>query len=157
MKKLFVLVALLSIGPICAATPLKLNLAASFAPAKAKIAAGGQADIMMIGDSLEFNVLPYFQQDMHGHYGDAGAGYQGFSLWSGAGQDAGWTQGVINLDSDPHMSLDGLWSSTTARTTASFQQSNQTIQLQYSPSPEVERSARFTGRRGTSPRSIRTR
>ncbi len=136
MKFFFALGACLYFANVgFAATPLSLNLAQSLADTKAKLSAGGQADIMMIGDSLEFNVMPYFQQDMHAQYGDAGAGYQGFSVWSGAGEDPGWTRGLINGDVDPHMSLDGLWSSTNVATSASFLQEDESSQLQYVAQP----------------------
>jgi lysophospholipase L1-like esterase len=138
MKTLYTTFVLALFPAFCvAATPLKLNLQQSFADAKSVLAGGGQAKIMLIGDSLENNVSPYFRQNMQNHYGNAGFGYQGFSLWSSpsAGFDGGWTLGAINGDTSPHMSLDGLWAMTSARTTSSFQQADQKVQLHYLAQP----------------------
>lgn len=79
---------------------------------RAKLADGEVASITFLGDSLTFredSYLPVFRRLMQEKYGDAGAGYQPFSLWTGGGVDAGWNYGVINWDSPPHHGLDGLW------------------------------------------------
>lgn len=79
---------------------------------RSKLADGKVATITFLGDSLTFredSYLPVFRRLMQEKYGDAGAGYQPFSLWTGGGLDAGWNYGVINWDSPPHHSIDGLW------------------------------------------------
>lgn len=89
-----------------------LNLHATFADTKARLADGHQADILVLGDSLSFRTgawLPYFRDAMQTRYGNAGAGYQGFTLWSGGAFNNGWLKSGINTDMSPHRSLDGLW------------------------------------------------
>ena len=115
-----------------------LNLATTFDPIKAKLAGGGTGRIVVIGDSLSFRPgswLYPFESAMQSAFGDAGAGYQGFSLWTGAGFDPGWTYNSINADAPPYHALDGLWASTAAATDASFMPNNSTYQLQYVAQP----------------------
>ncbi len=98
---------------------LSHNLATAFADTKAKLAAGNEAvDIMIIGDSLSVRTgtyTPFFRSKLQQLYGDAGYGYQGFSVWTGARFNTGWTNGIINGDTPPHHSLDGLWSESTGQ------------------------------------------
>lgn len=97
---------------IAAAQPLSLQLPESFAGVKAVLAAGGAADIVVVGDSLSFRPGTWiydFRDRLALTYGDAGAGYQGFSIWTGASGAPGWVGGVINADVAPHRGLDGLW------------------------------------------------
>lgn len=93
--------------------PSSLNLAESFAALKAKLQTEESVSVITcIGDSLTFRgdtFLPFFRAQMQAEYGDAGAGYQGMSNWTGAGFNYGWVYGFINQDSTPHRSLDGLW------------------------------------------------
>lgn len=120
-----------------AAVP-SLNLPQNFADTKAKLASGGQANILVLGDSLSFrdgSYLPYFRELMQARYGNAGPGYQAFSLWTGGGLDAGWTMGLNAGDNAPHRALDGLWASTTAWTTASLTPTAREIDLQYVAQP----------------------
>jgi hypothetical protein len=123
-----------------------LNLAQTFDPIKQEMASGGIGNIAVIGDSLSFrggSWLYPFIASMEATYGDAGSGYQGASLWTGGGLDAGWTYPVINTDPAPYHSLDGLWISTTAATDGYLQPSDQnnnplssgTTQLQYIVQP----------------------
>ncbi len=116
-----------------------LNLAGAFAPIKVAIADGGQANILVLGDSLTYQPqswLPVFTGLMHDAYGDAGAGYQGFSRWTGGGFNPGWLEGVINQDVAPHSSPDGLWASgSSPNLTARFDARDQYIELQYVVEP----------------------
>lgn len=99
-------------GGAALAAPLSLNLAATLADVKGMLAAGQQADITVLGDSLSFRpgtYLPSFTAKLQTRYGDAGGGYQGFSLWSGAGFNGGWMFSGVNTDNSPHHALDGLW------------------------------------------------
>lgn len=102
------------IGAGASAQPLSLNLADSFAPAKAALAQGQVADILVLGDSLSVrqgSYLPYLTADLQTVYGNAGGGYQGMSWWTGGGFNSGWVKGFINQDTPPHHTLDGLWAS----------------------------------------------
>jgi lysophospholipase L1-like esterase len=116
-----------------------LNLEQAFAPAKAILAAGGQANILVMGDSLSYQSqswVPVYRDLMQATYGDAGAGYQGFSRWSGGGFNAGWTEARINQDLAPHHSLDGLWAATSeTNRTARLDAWGQTIELHYVVEP----------------------
>jgi lysophospholipase L1-like esterase len=92
--------------------PLSLNLAGALSDTKAILQSGQQANIVVLGDSLSFRpgtYLPTFRSLLQTRYGNAGAGYQGLSLWSGAGFNLGWLGTGINVDNPPHRSLDGLW------------------------------------------------
>lgn len=96
---------------------VSLNLPQSFADTKAKLQAGGTANILFIGDSLtlrEGTYFPYLQTLFQRQYGNAGAGYQPFSQWTGVTFDIGWTYGQINYDTTPRHALDGLWASSTS-------------------------------------------
>lgn len=91
---------------------LFLNLPNVFVPAKAKLASGGTVSVLVIGDSLSFKTgawPPPFRNFMQNKYGDAGKGYQGFSLVTGGAFNSGWTDGRVNHDDWPHHALDGLW------------------------------------------------
>jgi lysophospholipase L1-like esterase len=95
---------------------LSLNLTEALADTKAKLAANQQADILVFGDSLSFSTdtttyLTYFRSQMQSLYGNAGFGYQGSSVWTGAGFNRDWSGPIIGTDPDPHHSLDGLWES----------------------------------------------
>ncbi|MCC7205056.1 MAG: hypothetical protein IT441_08245 [Phycisphaeraceae bacterium] len=131
--------------PARASAVLSLNLADSFAPVKAKLAAGQQADIMVLGDSLsltQYSYLPLFTQSLQTLYGNGGAGWQGFSVWTGAGFTNGWTRGMINQDTIPHRSLDGLWAEgylppyPPIHTVATFTARSSRVRLQYIAQPE---------------------
>lgn len=90
-----------------------LNLKHALADTKSLLNSGQTADILMLGDSLSFrdgSYLPYFRGLMQNHYGNAGYGYQGFSLWTGGGMNNGWLRDGLNTDMSPHRALDGLWS-----------------------------------------------
>lgn len=87
-----------------------LNLASAWADTKAA-AEAGDADVIVLGDSLSTypgSYLPYLRARLQGKFGDGGAGYQGFSLWTGASFSWGWSLFFINTDNPPHWSLDGL-------------------------------------------------
>lgn len=104
--------ALLSATGTAVASP-SLNLQQATADTKQKIAAGGQANIVLLGDSLTFDdtfsFRPYLTNRLQGFYGDAGPGYRGAaSTTTGYGGD--WTSGVLGgADPAPHLGLDGLW------------------------------------------------
>lgn len=94
------------------ATP-SLNLAEATADVKAKMARGGQGNIILLGDSLTFDETfsfrPYFRDRLQAVYGDAGPGYLSLGterLRFGAGWSAGTLTGT---DPPPHHGLDGLW------------------------------------------------
>jgi hypothetical protein len=125
------------------AAPPSRNLAQSLADTKAMLATGHTADIVVLGDSLSFrsgSYLPYFRSHMQAQYGDAGGGYQGFSVWTGAGFNAGWLPiPAINFDIPPYHSLDGLWNefggTAPFPNTAHFYPSNRKVRLQYLRQP----------------------
>lgn len=116
-----------------------LNLRDALADTKAKLNSGGQANIMVLGDSLSLrdgSYLPYFRSLMQARYGDAGAGYEPFSIWTGGGLDPGWDQGLVNNDVAPHQALDGFWISTNQDQRDGWLKAfNSTIQLQYVAQP----------------------
>lgn len=90
-----------------------LNLPQTTADTKAKIAAGGQANIVLLGDSLSFDdtfsFRPYFTQRMQSLYGDAGPGYLGAAV-STTGYGPDWRSGILGpADPAPQHALDGLW------------------------------------------------
>ena len=95
---------------------LSLNLDLATADTKAELAAGRQADIVFLGDSLsfgEFNSMrPFFTRAMQAHYGDAGAGYVGAAT-IGTDYGSDWRRGALGgADPLPRHALDGLWLST---------------------------------------------
>lgn len=99
-------------GGMTGAAP-SLNLEAATADTKAILAAGGQADIILFGDSLsfhdEFSFRPYFTEHLQSLYGDGGKGYIGVATDRGR-FGAGWTAGMVAPgDPAPHHALDGLW------------------------------------------------
>jgi lysophospholipase L1-like esterase len=123
-----------------------INLPQSLADTKAKLQNGEQADIVVFGDSLSFSTdettyLTYFRDHLQQQYGDAGHGYQGSSLWSGAGFNQDWYGPVISSDPNdlPHRSLDGLWKSYSPNygwpDQAYYYPRNQQTQLQYLVQP----------------------
>ncbi|MCC7408619.1 MAG: SGNH/GDSL hydrolase family protein [Phycisphaeraceae bacterium] len=94
----------------------QLNLAQTFAQTKQVVASGGQADIMVFGDSLCFEGLgwsawlPRFNTLMRNYYGDAGAGYQEFSGLTGVHDVTGHFIGSgANVDIPPRKALNGIW------------------------------------------------
>src|SRR5437588_4352888 len=97
--------------------PGTYNLAATVGPTLQKLRTGKTASIVALGDSLTFRensaYLPFFSADLRGEYGNGGYGYQGFSYQTFAGfnaADTAWVnRGLVNQDTDPHHSLDGLW------------------------------------------------
>ncbi|MCA9293638.1 MAG: hypothetical protein KDA20_07480 [Phycisphaerales bacterium] len=123
--------------------PLFHNLPTVLAPAKAKLAAGGTVSILVLGDSLSFKQpgawTPFFRNMMQNEYGDAGEGYQGFSVWTGAGFNNGWTTGQANHDTVPHHAPDGLWAESDGQGaeagTGSFFARDVSIKLHYVEAP----------------------
>lgn len=99
-------------GAAAAQAAPSLNLSAATADTKA-LAAAGQADVVLLGDSLTFHPVlsfrPYFTQRLQSTYGDAGPGF--VSLATERGRfGSGWTAGQVNAsDPAPHHGLDGLW------------------------------------------------
>src|SRR2546421_10283029 len=94
------------------ATP-SLNLAPATADTKAKLAQGGEANIVLLGDSLAhndvFSFRPYFTQHMQAFYGDGGPGYVGAASVA-YDFGPGWTSGVLGpADPTPHSAIDGPW------------------------------------------------
>jgi lysophospholipase L1-like esterase len=104
------LIGLLSVG-VASAAPV-LNLPETTAAIKAKIARGGQGNIVLLGDSLAFGsggFRPAFTERMQSLYGNAGLGFLGLGPERGR-FGAGWSSGVLNgSDPAPHHGLDGLW------------------------------------------------
>lgn len=128
--------------PIAAiAAPNSSDLSATFDPIKTKMEGGGVGSIAVLGDSLSFRPgswLYPFESSMAAAYGDAGGGYQGNSLWTGAGYNYGWLREGINEDMSPHHSLDGLWntwSSAAWPNQAYVTPLSQTVQIQYVAQP----------------------
>lgn len=102
----------LCVGSTGIAAPPSMNLTRALADTKSLLNSGQTADILMLGDSLSFrdgSYLPYFRALMQNRYGNAGYGYQGFSLWTGGGVNNGWLREGLNADISPHRALDGLW------------------------------------------------
>ncbi|MCC7204196.1 MAG: SGNH/GDSL hydrolase family protein, partial [Phycisphaeraceae bacterium] len=131
--------AALAWAGVCHAAPIQMNLKATFADTKAKITAGGQADIVVLGDSLAFDGLgwsswvPYFRGKMQTRYGNAGAGYQSFSTLSGVtGHTGSWVFSGPNQDHSGQFAIDGLWGATAqAGSTAWFIFNNPQAELYY--------------------------
>ncbi len=75
----------------------------------------GAGSIVCLGDSLTFRPGALYDGLRHliiNRYGDGGVGYRGCSIWSGALlSNTAWLRGVINSDSSPYYSLDGMWAS----------------------------------------------
>jgi lysophospholipase L1-like esterase len=134
--------ALAAGGTAARATP-SLNLDIATADTKAKIAQGGQANIVLLGDSLAFDPVnsfrPYLTQHMQQFYGDAGPGYVGaYSATTGYGSD--WSHGVLGgADPAPHLGLDGLWAiapaSATPPTAGTITSFYDKLELQYLAQP----------------------
>jgi len=118
--------AILSVvaAPPASATPY-LNLAQATADMKAIVAAGGQADIVLLGDSLSYgpdiavfgdnpppaggSFRPAFTKKLQAAYGNAGSGFVSFADARGVFGD-GWTAGAVGpSDPAPHSGLDGQW------------------------------------------------
>jgi lysophospholipase L1-like esterase len=114
----------LAAAPGASATPY-LNLEQATADVKSIVASGGQADIVLIGDSLSYgpdiapfgdspapaggSFRPAFTQKLQQVYGNAGAGFVGFAESRGSFGN-GWTSGVVGKsDPAPHSGLDGQW------------------------------------------------
>jgi lysophospholipase L1-like esterase len=139
----FVLALSAGVGAGTARATPSLNLDIATADTKAKIAQGGQANIVLLGDSLAFDPVnsfrPYFTQHLQQFYGDAGPGYVGaYSVTSGYGSD--WSHGVLGgSDPAPHLGLDGLWAiapaSATPPTAGTITSFYDKIELQYLAQP----------------------
>lgn len=132
---------LLVSGSAFAAVP-SLNLSNALADTKALLNAGQAADIVVLGDSLTVRpgaYLPFFRERMQQQYGNAGAGFQGMSVWTGAAFNNGWRREGINADTGPRRSLDGLWTQfdgvTPASNTGYSTPIDRKIQLQYVTQP----------------------
>ncbi len=100
-----------SVSAVAAGQSASRNIEPAFADTRAALMAG-DADIICIGDSLTYRpggMHGALRTLMHDAYGDGGAGYQAFSVWTGAGVNPGWDRGLINADVPPHHSLDGMW------------------------------------------------
>jgi lysophospholipase L1-like esterase len=132
--------AVVSAGAPAAPT---LNLAPATADTKATLAAGGQANIVLLGDSLTFDEVtgfrPYFTREMQAFYGNAGPGYVGAGLMAG-GFGADWQTGFLGpADPAPHHALDGLWlrapGGATLPTGATLQAPATSFELQYLAQP----------------------
>jgi lysophospholipase L1-like esterase len=124
------------------AAPPSLNLAAALADTKAILQSGGQADIVVLGDSLSFrpgSYLPTFRNLLQSRYGNAGAGFQGMSFWTGAAFSPGWQTATINTDVAPYRSVDGLWTQYDGQTPWPNQSyvtpQDRKLQLQYVTQP----------------------
>jgi lysophospholipase L1-like esterase len=106
-----VVLVLASLGGAAPAAP-SLNLQQATADAKATVAAGGQADIVLFGDSLAFagsSFRPAFTERMQALYGNAGLGFSSLAP-ERVRFGAGWSAGALNAsDPAPHHGLDGLW------------------------------------------------
>ncbi len=93
------------------------NVGPVLAPTKAKLAAGEQANIVILGDSLSFegfswaSWVPDFRTLMQAYYGDGGYGYQSFSYLTGGYPESG--RKLIgsgpNVDRAPFRAIDGQW------------------------------------------------
>lgn len=116
-----------------------LNLPETLADTKAKLAAGGQADILVLGDSLSFadgNYLPVFRSKLQATFGNAGAGYQAFSMWTGGALNLGSTIGLLSDDVAPYYGMDGLWvESNNPHEIGYLKAQSPTIELQYLAQP----------------------
>ena len=120
MKGAILACAVLAV-PACAFAG-NVNVQQSLADTKAIIAGGGQADVVVLGDSLSFrdgSYLPYFRDLMQGKYGNAGSGYQGFSE-TGAWFSGAFDYGQVNADNAPHSAVDGFWQTVNTTTTDAY-------------------------------------
>ena len=127
------------------AAPRTLNILESFADTKAVLASGGEADILVLGDSLSFRQGSYLyplRALLQRDYGDAGTGYQGFSQGIGGIFGDGWLPSRLSTDPPPHRSLDGLWNESSsgpgqggAATSALFRATDPIIELHYVRQP----------------------
>lgn len=120
-----------------------LNLPQTTADTKARIAAGGQANIVLLGDSLSFDdtfsFRPYFTQRMQSLYGDAGPGYLGAAV-STTDYGPDWRAGVVGpADPAPRHALDGLWvtapASATLPSAGTMTSFHDKIEIQYLAQP----------------------
>ena len=109
---------MVSAGATAARAATSLNLPQTFADVKTKLAAGGQANIVVLGDSLSFDETNgwrrYFRDRMQARYGNAGPGYYGLAPAGPEGYGTGWEAGSIGVDAVPHRAIDGLWVSAPA-------------------------------------------
>ena len=132
-----------AVGAGRADAALSLNLEQATADTKAELAAGRQADIVFLGDSLsfdEFNSMrPYFTRAMQAHYGNAGDGYVGAAI---IGTDYGseWRTGQLGgSDPAPHHAVDGFWlsapASATPPSTARLHAAYNKVELHYVAQP----------------------
>jgi lysophospholipase L1-like esterase len=101
--------AVLFLAACAAAAPYHTNLSPALAPFEQEPRA------LFVGDSLTLRDGSFFaplRASIQSRLGNAGSGWQSFSLWTGCGFDPGWIRGIINEDTPPHRSLDGLWAET---------------------------------------------
>ena len=114
-RALAAIAAFVCAGNVSAATDA-LNLTDALSGVRSSMAAGQVGNVVVLGDSISFRDGSYlypFRQMLQNQYGDAGTGWQGMSLFTGAGFDSygvAWANsGTINQDIAPYHSLDGLW------------------------------------------------
>lgn len=116
-----------------------LNLDTALADTKAVLSGGGQANILVLADSLSFypgNWLTYFRQSMQAQYGDAGYGYQAFSPDTNAVFSDGWLLGKRKFDIEPHWDMEGLWGhADTAGLSATWNLVGPAIEMRYVAGP----------------------
>lgn len=116
-----------------------LNLDTALADTKAVLNGGGQANILVLADSLSFypgNWLTYFRQSMQAQYGDAGHGYQAFSPDTNAVFSDGWLLGKRKFDIEPHWDMEGLWGhAETAGLSATWNLVGPAIEMRYVAGP----------------------
>lgn len=138
IKYLFVLICLLVLN-FEAIGQHALNLEACYSDVRQEMSAGG-GRIFVVGDSLSYG--PYYtalKNLVQTEYGNGGNGWQGFSRWSGAGVNPGFTEGAINQDvGPPFRSLNGLWlhHDNTTNTSAYIVSNNTTTELVYLTGPD---------------------
>lgn len=111
-----------------------LNLAPTLNPLGQMLRRGESVDIAVIGDSLSFRDGTYFnplKRHLQQEFGDAGAGYQPFSVYTGAQIPHWWTSGAINEDAYPNWGLEGLYSESIWGGTAQIGFKSETIELHY--------------------------
>ncbi len=122
-----------------------LQVPETLAATKARLAAGQQANILILGDSLSFEGMgwaswvPTFRDLMRQQYGDAGHGYQSFNhLLGGTVVDGGDIIGSgVNVDLPPWRALDGLWIGLASPgTTANFTAFADHVELHYHVGPD---------------------
>lgn len=137
-KRLSMLTLTGLVASAAGAAPLTLNLPQTFADTRNILAANGAADIVVLGDSLSFRpgtYVPPLTQLLQHDYGNAGAGYQDFSVFTGATISSTWISGPINQDPPPHRGLAGLWSQASGGGSGNMQPLNTRFELHYLKQP----------------------